>query len=233
MSELARRIGLFDATMLVMGGIVGSGIFVTPAIVARHVKSPTLILGAWLLGGLGAVLGAFVYAELAARRPHVGGQYAYLREAYHPLLAFLYGWALLLVIQTGGMAASALTFARYFRELFSIPLGDGAVASLVVALLVAVNCLGVRAGSSVQSILMVLKILALLALVGCGLLLGAPAPRTPPAPSGGIGELGAAMVAVLFAYGGWQTACFVAGEMTEPRKNLPRALVLGVAGVIT
>jgi APA family basic amino acid/polyamine antiporter len=131
------------------------------------------------------------------------------------------------------MAASALTFARYARELFPIPLGDAAVASLVVAILVAVNCLGVRAGSSVQSILMVLKIVALLALVGCGLLLGAPAPRTPPASAGGLPRLGAAMVAVLFAYGGWQTACFVAGEMTEPRKNLPRALVLGVAGVIT
>jgi APA family basic amino acid/polyamine antiporter len=234
MSELARRIGLFDATMLVMGGIIGSGIFVTPAIVARHAQSPALIVGAWLLGGLGAVLGAFVYAELASRRPHVGGQYAYLREAYHPLFAFLYGWALLLVIQTGGMAASALTFARYFRELFTIPLGDAAVASLVVALLVAVNCVGVRAGSSVQSVLMVLKILALLALVGCGLLLGAPATRTEaPAAAGGIPGLGAAMVAVLFAYGGWQTACFVASEMTEPRKNLPRALVLGVAGVIT
>src|SRR5262249_18839584 len=154
-------------------------------------------VGAWLLGGLGAVLGAFVYAELASRRPHVGGQYAYLREAYHPVLAFLYGWALLLVIQTGGMAASALTFARYFRELFAIPIGDAAVASLVVALLVAINCLGVRAGSSVQSVLMVLKILALLALVGCGLLLGAPAPRTEAAAAGGFPGLGAAMVAVL------------------------------------
>ena len=219
--------------MLVMGGIVGSGIFVTPAIVARSVKSPAFIMGAWLLGGLGALLGAFVYSELAARRPKVGGQYAYMREAFHPLVAFLYGWALLLVIQTGGMAAGAITFARYFRELVPLPLADGTVAAVAVGLLVAVNCAGVRAGSTVQSVLMVLKIAAILSLVGCALVLGAPAAAAPPHSPGSIASLGAAMVAVVFAYGGWQTSCFVASEMTEPRKNLPRALVIGVVGVIT
>src|SRR2546423_12260062 len=114
---LARRIGLFDATMIVMGGIVGSGIFVTPAIVARAAGSPLLIVTAWLIGGLAALLGAFIYAELSSARPEVGGQYAYLREAVHPVVAFLYGWALLLVIENGGMAAAAITLARYFREL--------------------------------------------------------------------------------------------------------------------
>src|SRR6266542_6946262 len=103
--------------MIVMGGIIGAGIFINPAIVARQVHTPALILGAWLVGGIIALLGAVVYAELASRRPYVGGQYAYLREAYHPAVAFLYGWALLLVIQTGGMAAVAVTFARYFVEL--------------------------------------------------------------------------------------------------------------------
>src|ERR1043166_6004696 len=111
---LARRLGLFDATMIVMGGIIGSGIFINPYVVARQVHTPFLVLGAWLAGGAVALAGAFVYAELAARRPQVGGQYAYLRDAYHPAVAFLYGWALLLVIQTGGMAAVAVTFARYF-----------------------------------------------------------------------------------------------------------------------
>src|SRR2546423_737460 len=101
---LARRIGLFDATMIVMGGIVGSGIFVTPAIVARAAGSPFFIVTAWIIGGAVALLGAFVYAELSSARPEVGGQYAYLREALHPLVAFLYGWALLLVIETGGKA---------------------------------------------------------------------------------------------------------------------------------
>src|SRR4051812_45698120 len=102
---LARRLGVFDATMIVMGGIVGSGIFVNPYVVARQVHTPFLILLAWAAGGAVALAGAFVYAELAARRPEVGGQYAYLREAFHPSIAFLYGWALLLVVQTGGMAA--------------------------------------------------------------------------------------------------------------------------------
>src|SRR2546430_16158459 len=107
---LARRLGLFDATMIVMGGIIGAGIFVNPAVVARHVHTPLLVLGAWLIGGMIALIGAFVYAELAALRPRVGGQYAYLRDAYHPIVAFLYGWTLLLVVQTGGMAGAALIF---------------------------------------------------------------------------------------------------------------------------
>ena len=125
---LARRLGVFDATMLVMGGIIGSGIFVTPAEVARHVTTPLLIVGVWVLGGLVALAASFVYAELAARRPEVGGQYAYLRDAYGPMPAFLYGWALLLVIQSGGMAAVAITFARYFADLVHLPLPDSAVA---------------------------------------------------------------------------------------------------------
>jgi len=231
---LARRIGLFDATMIVMGGIVGSGIFVTPAVVARSVRSPSLILGAWLLGGLAALLGALIYAELAAGRPHAGGQYAYLREAYHPAAAFLYGWSLLLVIQTGGMAATAIAFAfaRYFSELLPLPLGESALAALAVAALTAINCLGVRAGSSVQSGLMVLKIGALAALIACGLFLGGGARPEPAAGRDSIASMGAALIPVLFAYGGWQTSCFVAAEMTEPRRNLPRALLLGVCGVV-
>src|ERR1700737_5214698 len=115
--KLARQLGLFDATMLVMGGIVGSGIFMNPYVVARQVHTPALILGAWVLGGLIALAGAFIYAELAALRPEVGGQYAYLRDAFHPAAAFLYGWGLLLVVQTGGMAAVASTFGKYFSEL--------------------------------------------------------------------------------------------------------------------
>jgi basic amino acid/polyamine antiporter, APA family len=228
---LARRIGPFDATMIVMGGIVGSGIFVTPAIVARAAHSPLLIISAWIVGGVAALLGAFVYAELSSARPEVGGQYAYLREAMHPLVAFLYGWALLLVIQTGGMAATAITFARYFRELVPVEMSDGALAAIAMALLTAINCLGVRAGSSAQSALMVIKICALAALIAAGLIFGGTAANA--AASGGtVAGVGAALVPVLFAYGGWQTSCFVAGEMRDPRRDLPRALLAGVAGVI-
>lgn len=248
---LARRLGLFDATMLVMGGIIGSGIFMNPSVAARAVKSEFLILAVWALGGLVALAAAFIWAELATARPEVGGQYAYLREAFHPLVAFLYGWGLLLVIQTGGMAAVAVTFARYFLELTNLHIADGVVAALALAALTIINCLGVRAGATVQSFLMVLKIVAIVALIACGLFLAGPekAPAVSESASlntGGVEfhlyssrdvfpfltMIGAAMVPVLFAYGGWQTASFVSGEIREPRKNLPRALIIGVTGVI-
>src|SRR5437867_13222862 len=132
MTALARRLGAFDATMIVMGGIIGSGIFINPYVVARQVHTPALIIGAWSAGGLIALLGAFAYAELAALRPEVGGQYAYLRDAFHPAVAFLYGWALLLVVQTGGMAAVAATFGKYFVELTGRRIGARAIA--VIAL---------------------------------------------------------------------------------------------------
>jgi len=228
---LAKRLGLFDATMLVMGGIVGSGIFVNPAEVARHVATPSLIVGAWLIGGAVALIGALVYAELAARRPEVGGQYAYLRDAWGPLPAFLYGWALLLVIQSGGMAAVAITFARYSAELTGTAIPEAAIAVVALALLTAINCLGVKSGSNVQSALMLLKILAIALLVGAGLLF-APAAAIPhPAAAEPLGLL-AALTPVMFAYGGWQTASFVAAEMRNPRRDLARGLLLGVAGVI-
>src|SRR5258706_2360041 len=246
---LARRLGLFDATMIVMGGIIGSGIFMNPSIVARHVTTPFLILLVWFLGGLVALAAAFIWAELAALRPEVGGEYAYLRDAFHPLLAFLYGWGLLLVIQTGGMAAVAVTFARYFRELTGLQASDSMIAALALGSLTVINCFGVRTGGTVQSLLMVLKILAIVSLLSCGLFL-IMSPTITSAPEvtsigrgiGGFGFgfspshfltiIGAAMVPVLFSYGGWQTASFVSGEIREPRKNLPRALIIGVTGVI-
>ena len=233
---LARRLGLFDATMLVMGGIIGSGIFVTPAEVARHVDTPLLIVGVWVLGGIVALAASFVYAELAARRPAVGGQYAYLRDAYGPMPAFLYGWALLLVIQSGGMAAVAITFARYFGNLLQLPIPDGVVAVGVLALLTLINCMGVRSGSNVQSALMLLKIGAIAALVLAGFWL-APASTAVMAPAvsqslSTVAAIGAAMTPVMFSYGGWQTSSFVAGEMRNPQRDLARGLLFGVVGVV-
>ncbi|MEK6280264.1 MAG: amino acid permease [Acidobacteriota bacterium] len=242
--KLARRLGLFDATMIVMGGIIGSGIFMNPHVVARQVTTPFLILAVWAAGGLIALAAAFIWAELAALRPEVGGQYAYLREAYHPLVAFLYGWGLLLVIQTGGMAAVAVTFARYFLELTNLRVPDKVIAALALASLTVINCLGVRAGSTVQSSLMVLKIVAILALIVCGLWLIGPQQGSEVTASaavrgpgvvlslGFLTTIGAAMVPVLFSYGGWQTSTFVAGEIHDPRRNLPRALIIGVTGVV-
>ena len=254
---LARRLGAFDATMIVMGGIIGSGIFINAYVVARQVHPPLLVLGAWAMGGVIALAGAFIYAELAAHRPQVGGQYAYIREAFHPLPAFLYGWTLLLVTQTGGMAAVAVTFAKYFAQLTNLPDTDrmsAVIAIIALALLTLINCLGVRAGSAVQSVLMVLKIVAIVALIVIGLAAGSRSPAAVTQMSGYdptdpwrptpaylspasdywllIAAFGAALVPVMFAYGGWQTSCFIAGEVREPRKNLPRGLLIGVLGVI-
>jgi APA family basic amino acid/polyamine antiporter len=232
--SLARQLGLFDATMLVMGGIVGSGIFINPCVVAQQVHTPALILGAWIFGGVVGVGGAFIWAELAATLPEVGGQYAYLREAYHPAVAFLYGWVLLLVIQTGGMAAVSITFARYFLELTGVHSPDWMVATAALAILTLINCLGVKTGGRTQSALMVMKIVAISALVIAGLALTGRQVTVPTAieREWSLTSFGAAMVPVLFAYGGWQTANFLAGEVKEPKKNLPRGLLFGVLGVV-
>jgi len=231
---LARQLGLFDVTMLVMGGIVGSGIFINPYVVAQRVHTPALILGAWVFGGVVGVGGAFIWAELAATLPEVGGQYAYLREAYHPAVAFLYGWVLLLVIQTGGMAAVSITFARYFLELTGMHAPDWIVATTALASLTLINCLGVKTGGRTQSALMVMKIMAISALVIAGLALTGRQVTitTAAARDWSLTSFGAAMVPVLFAYGGWQTANFLAAEVKQPKKNLPRGLLLGVLGVV-
>jgi APA family basic amino acid/polyamine antiporter len=232
--KLARQLGLFDSTMLVMGGIVGSGIFINPYVVAQQVHTPALILGAWIFGGIVGIGGAFIWAELAATLPEVGGQYAYLREAYHPAVAFLYGWVLLLVIQTGGMAAVSITFARYFLELTGLHVQDWLVATAALAILTIVNCLGVKTGGRTQSALMVTKIVAIAALVIAGAAFaGRHVTITTQADRQySLTSFGGAMVPVLFAYGGWQTANFLAAEVKEPKRNLPRGLLLGVLGVV-
>jgi APA family basic amino acid/polyamine antiporter len=226
-----KSLGLFDATMIVMGGIVGAGIFANPSEVAHRVHSPGLILGAWVAGGVLALFGAFIWAELATRLPGAGGQYLYLREAWHPAVAFVYGWVLLLVTQTGGMAAVAVTFASYFRRLTGVGWPDGAIAATVLLGLTAINCFGARAGSNVQSALMLLKVGAIAALVVIGFGFGGVA-STASDGSGTAAGFASAMVPIAFAYGGWQTATFVAGEMRDPRRDLSRGLVLGVAGVV-
>jgi len=237
--SFARRLGPFDATMIVMGGIIGAGIFVNPSVVAQQVHTPMLVLGAWLIGGAIALIGAFVYAELAVLRPRIGGQYAYLRDAYHPIVAFLYGWTLLLVVQTGGMAGAAIIFGRYFKELSGLGVPEQVVAAAALGILTLVNCLGIRAGSNVQSALMLTKLGAIILLIGVGWLMVGPAgdlTTSAPVDTNGTDNawkgLAAAMVPVLFAYGGWQTATFVSGEMRDPRRDLPRGLFIGVTGVI-
>jgi APA family basic amino acid/polyamine antiporter len=239
-SPLARKLGLFDTTMIVMGGIIGSGIFINPYVVARQVHTPGLILAAWAFGGLIALAGAFIYAELSRHSSLSGGQYIYLRDAFHPALAFSYGWSLLLVIQSGGMAATAVTFAKYASAVGGRNLDDTAAAELAAVVLITltiINCFGVRAGSTTQNLFMILKLLAIAILVSVGFLLVKPtAPLVGITPTVGILDsitaFGAALIPVQFAYGGWQTACFVAGEVRSPEKTLPRGLLIGVLGVI-
>lgn len=225
--------------MLVIGGIIGSGIFLNPAIVAQRVGSGRLILLTWTLGAAIALLGAFVFAELGARHPAAGGGYVYLRDAFGPLPAFLYGWALLLAIASGAAAAVAVTFAHYASPLFGLGVGSERwVAAFAIGLLSVVNALGVRPGAWTQNIFTLLKLAAIAALVIAAFAGGsAAAPATcdggacgtaAVAGSGVIVAIGTALVPVLFAYGGWQQTNFVAEEMVDPRRNLPRALVIGV-----
>lgn len=240
--KLAAKLGLFDATMIAMGGVIGSGIFVNPAVVARHLHSPVLILGAWLLGGVLALLGAMIYAELGAILPKVGGEYAYLSAGFHPIIGFLYGWFALLVINAGGTAAVSLVFAKYLSLLLPVAIPEPALAAGTILALAGVNCLGVRFGSNVQSALMILRAAAIVVLIAAGVgwywhnsaatpLAWRPVLDRPVSFDLGV-AFGSGMIPVLFAYGGWQSASFLASEIREPRKNLPRALVLGTIGVI-
>ncbi|NMO15631.1 amino acid permease [Pyxidicoccus fallax] len=235
----ARRVGLFSGVMLVIGGIIGSGIFLNPAIVAQRVHTPALTLGVWLLGGGVALIGAFVYGELGQRIPKAGGSYVYLRDAFGALPAFLNAWGMMLMIATGAIAAVAVTFANYTLALtglgegYRLPLAVGAIV-----LLSGVNYFGVRPGALTQNVFTVLKLLALAVLVGAGLLLAGASPAVeaavpPEAPDSLVLAVGAALVPVLFSYGGWQQTNFVAEEMVDPARNLPRALLLGVIGVVT
>ncbi len=236
MTGYARRLGLFSGTMAVVGGIIGGGIFRTPAAVAERAGSVGLTLAVWITGGVVALAGAFCFGELGARRPRAGGGYVYLRETFGPLPAFLYGWTLLLVIATGAIAAVAVLFADYTLALLGLPDGGKlpvAVGSVVV--LSGVNYLGVRPGAVTQNLFTVLKLLALGLLVGVGLGWAAPATAAAPAPAAhgnAIVAFGAALVPVLFTYGGWQQTNFIAEEIVEPERTLPRALVLGVVIVV-
>jgi len=230
--QLARQLNLFDITMIVMGGIIGSGIFMNPYVVAQQVPLESAILGVWLFGGFVALSGAFVYADLAEHNTSIGGQYAYLRDYWHPSIAFLYGWSLLLVIQTGGMAAVAVTFANYFRDMTGLPWPPQVTASFALLTLGAINILGVRAGTTTQNILMVLKITAILTLISAAFFL----PAHTETVAGHIESwrhAGGALTPVLFAYGGWQTASFLSGEMRNPQRDLARGVILGVIGVVT
>jgi APA family basic amino acid/polyamine antiporter len=232
----ARRLGLFSATMMVIGGIIGSGIFLNPAVVAQRVKTPAMTLTAWGLGAVIALIGAFVFAELGRRRPTVGGGYAYLREAFGPLAGFMYGWALLLVMATGAIAAVAMTFSSYLGSLMGWPASwQPAVAASAIVVLTLINIRGVRPAAWTQNVFTMLKLTAIAALVVAAFLAAPHSAATAPTPLANgsvVLALGAALVPVLFAFGGWQQTNFIAEELIQPERDLPRALVIGVLAVV-
>jgi APA family basic amino acid/polyamine antiporter len=236
-----RELGLLDAIVVVAGGIVGVGIFANPSNVARVLHSPLLILLAWTIGGGVALLGGFIWAELGSRLPHVGGQYVYLARAYPPVVGFLYGIALLFIINAGALAAVAILFATYVDRSF-VPLGPvgvRAVAALALVTLTLVNITGVRAGKRTNNTLMAAKVCGILALLILVFVHGTgPASQlrvadavAPNASS--LTLLFTALVPILFAYGGWQSCGSLAAEIREPARNLARANVVGVVLVIS
>src|SRR5262245_47024448 len=235
-----RELGLFDAVVVVAGGIVGVGIFANPSNVARIVADPLLILFVWTLGGAVALIGGFVWAELASRFPHVGGQYVYLQRGYPPVVGFLYGVALLFIINGGSLAAVSILFASYVDRSFVTlgPIGIRVSAAGALIALTAVNAIGVRAGKRTNNLLMAAKIAGILVLLALAFGRGAaPASRFDPTPSvvfkdASLGQVLTALVPILFAYGGWQSCANIAGEIRDPVRNLARANVLGVIAVV-
>ncbi|HEY4591156.1 MAG TPA: amino acid permease, partial [Thermoanaerobaculia bacterium] len=229
----ARRLTLFDATMIVISGIIGSGIFINPYVVAQTVHTPFLILGVWIAGGLIALFGAFVFAELSTVMPKVGGQYAFFREAFSPMVAFLYGWGLLLIVQSGATAAVAVAFAQYVARLVDLPPGSEKwLAAAILLAVAAFHALGIKPGAVLLNVITFTKTLALAALIVGAFLLtrgsGLTFETLTPPDLGGLPLLSAffaGLVPAMFAYGGWQNLNYVAEEVKEPQRNLPRAIL--------
>ena len=231
-----RRLGIWDAAAIVMGGVIGAGIFRTPATVAARTSGGAELLILWAVGGLLTLAGALCYAELGARRPQAGGTYVYLREAFGALPAFLFGWTMALINYPGSVAAVAVTFADYvcaalgFPEVYAKPVAVGAIAFIV-----GINLFGIRAGATLQNLFTLLKLVALVLVVVVGLILvsgsgGAVRAVADVQPASPWAFLGA-LLPVLFSYGGFHYLNDMAGEVREPQRVLPRALGLGMTGV--
>jgi APA family basic amino acid/polyamine antiporter len=227
-----KELSLFDSTCIIVGIIIGAGIYETSPTVAACMGGWLGILGIWLVGGLLALAGALCYAELATTYPRQGGDYVYLSRAYGSWAGYLFGWSQLAIIRPGDIALLAYVFARYAQTLYA-PFDNVRpfYAAAAIVVLTTINVLGVREGKWTQNILTVLKALGLLAIVGVGLL----APGRPPAPAEPaaftMGGLELALILVLFTFGGWNEMAYVAAEVKRPQRNIVRALVFGTVAV--
>ncbi len=228
-----RQLGLFDAVCVMVGIVIGVGIYESPPRVAANVTGPTALLLVWALGGLLAFIGALCYAELATAYPRSGGDYVYLTRAYGSWVGFLYGWAELLVIRTGSISAMAFVFSDYMTRLAPLgPRSPVVYAAIIVGLLSVVNVLGVREGKWTQNTLTVTKVLGLSAIAVIGVLSPFDGSPGPPGLSAASGSVALAMIFVLWTYGGWNENAYVAAEVREPQSNIPRSLLLGT-GLVT
>lgn len=236
--QLLRALTLWQTASIAIGIMIGTAIFIVPAETTRAVGSPEIALAVWAAGGLLSLFGALTFAELAAMLPHAGGQYVFLREAYGPFVSFLCGWSFFTAAQTGGISVLAVGFAEYLAEFVPLsPWASKAAAAASIVLFTAINYRGVREGGITQSLLTGLKVGAIVALIALGFALveSPPEPRrTVETPACGalVSSFGVAMVGVLWAYEGWNACTFAAGEVKNPQRNLPLALIFGTSAVI-
>lgn len=237
--ELRRELSLLDSTMINVGTMIASAIFIVPASIALHAQSSLFVVLVWVVGGVISLLGALSVAELGAAMPEAGGQYVYLREAYGPVCGFLYGWTAFTVINTASISAIAVGFASYVAYFVKLdPIGVKVVAIFSIIGLTVINCFGVKLGAWVQNGFTLVKMAALVALVGCSFFLpgGSSDNFSPLLPSQSflsmLGPLGLAMVAALWAYDGWIEITYVAGEVKNPQRNLPLSIIYSTLIVI-
>jgi basic amino acid/polyamine antiporter, APA family len=242
--KLPRQLGLWSAVAVVIGITIGSGIFRTPAGIARRLPGPLPLFGVWVAGGVVALCGALTLAEVAGAFPETGGIYVFLRNGWGRLPAFLFGWAELSIIRAAALGAIATTFAEYFLRVLgfnpSVAPYDGYVhyvAALAIAVIGALNCVGIRWGSLLQNVTTVAKYFGLLFIILVALAIGLPKSGghfSPAMPAGSfsIAPFGLALVSVLWAYDGWADLAFISGEVKDPGRTLPRALILGTVAVV-
>ncbi len=238
-ADLPRKLGFFDGAALLVGSVIGSGIFVVPTLIAQKVPEPGVVIAIWVFSGLLVLCGALTLAELGAMLPQSGGLYVYMREAYGPFWAFLYGWTIMLVVIPGSMAALTSAFLLYLQIFIPMSFAVEKTIGIAVLLILAfVNARGVKQGAGVQNLFTLLKVAGLALLVVLALVTthGSASHFLPLAPArwstGLLTGIGLSMISTLFAYDGWQFVSFMAGEIRDPRRNLPRSIIIGVIIVI-